>query len=189
MPRAAPTRNAVAPGLGGRIGRLWLIYLRGQILCALGIGALTWIVGSGLGLEGALWLGLFAGLMETVPHVGPLIATVPAVIVALWLGSSVIPVANWVFALIIAGVYIAIQQVGSLIIQPKVLGQELELPPLVVLVAIVAGAALGGIAGLYLAVPLLATLREIVLYAQERRRMGSSGRPGPTDVAPPNDVE
>jgi hypothetical protein len=38
-------------------------------------------------------------------------------------------------------------------------------------------------------VPLLATLREIVLYAQERRRMGSSGRPGPTDVAPPNDVE
>jgi len=111
------------------------------------------------------------------------------VIVALWLGSSVIPVANWVFALIIAGVYIAIQQVGSLIIQPKVLGQELELPPLVVLVAIVAGAALGGIAGLYLAVPLLATLREIVVYAQERRQMGPSGRTKPTDVAPPNDVE
>lgn len=172
MPRAAQTREQSEPSLARRIGSLWLIYLRGQLVCALSIGALTWIVGSGLGLEWALWLGLFAGLMETVPQIGPLIATVLAVIVALWRGSSVLPVSNWVFALIIAGVYIAIQQVGALIIQPKVLGRELELPPLVVLLAIAIGAALGGIIGLYLAVPLLVTLRELVRHAQERRRHG-----------------
>lgn len=189
MPKAASTRDNAAPSLGRRIGRLWLVYLRGQLVCALSIGAIIWIFGSGLGLEGALWLGLFAGLMETVPHIGPLIAAVPAVIVALWHGSTVIPVSNWAFALIIAGVYIAIQQVGSLIIQPKVLGRELDLPPLVVLVAVIAGAALGGIVGLYLAVPLLVTIRELVYYAQKRRRGRSDGNQESDDVAPPAKTE
>ncbi len=190
MPRVAPNDRHRKASLAQRISRIWLVYLRGQILCALGIGALTWIVGSGLGLPGALWLGLFAGLMETVPHIGPLIAAVPAVIVALAFGSSVITsIPNWSFALIIAGVYLAIQQVGSLIIQPKVLGRELDLPPLAVLVAVAAGAALAGIAGLYLAVPLLATAREIVLYVKERRRGAGSQQGDAASVAPPPDLE
>ncbi|MGC9359090.1 MAG: AI-2E family transporter [Anaerolineae bacterium] len=176
MPKAMPNPSEASSSLGRRIARVWLLYLRGQLLSALSIAVLTWVVGAGLGLAGALWLGLFAGLMETVPHIGPLVAVVPAIVVALWKGSTVIDVANWQFALIIAAVYVAIQQIGSLIIQPKVLGKELDLPPLVVLVAIVAGTAIGGIAGLLMAIPILVTAREIVAYAIERRK-GARAQP------------
>jgi predicted PurR-regulated permease PerM len=189
MSKVVPNPSKAAPSLGRRIGRVWLLYLRGQLLSALSIGVLTWIVGAGLGLAGAVWLGLFAGLMETVPHIGPLVAIVPAIVVALWKGSTVLDVANWQFALIIAAVYVAIQQIGSLIIQPKMLGRELDLPPLVVLIAIVAGTALGGIAGLLLAVPILVTVREIVTYAIERRQASHNRHAGAPDVASTKDKE
>jgi len=189
MPKAMPNPSEAPSALGRRIGRVWLLYLRGQLLSALSIGVLTWVVGAGLGLDGALWLGLFAGLMETVPHIGPLVAVVPAIVVALWKGSTVIDVANWQFALIIAAVYVAIQQIGSLIIQPKMLGRELDLPPLVVLIAIVAGTALGGIAGLLLAVPILVTVREIVTYAIERRQGNHHHHSGAPGVASTQDKE
>jgi len=189
MPNVTLNPSDPPSSLGRRIARVWLLYLRGQLVCALSIGALTWIVGGGLGLTGAPWLGMFAGVMETVPHVGPLVAIVPAVAIALWKGSTVIPVSNWVFAVIIAGAYLAIQQIGSLIIQPKVLGKELDLPPLVVLIAIAAGAALGGIVGLYLAIPLLVTARELVSYAIERQRRGRKQRHDATGLAPTNEKE
>jgi len=94
---------------------------------------------------------------------------VPAVAMALWKGSSVIPVSNWAFTLIVIGAYAAVQQIGNLVIQPRVLSERLQLPPLLVLVAVIAGASVAGVAGAYLAVPLLATLREILRALVLRR--------------------
>ncbi len=87
-----------------RIGGLWLAYLKGQLLVALAMGAAIWVISSAIGLSWALLIGLVAGLLQTVPQIGGLLAVVPAAIVALWPGSSVLPV-NWVFMLIVIGVF------------------------------------------------------------------------------------
>ena len=116
-----------------RIGNLWLAFVKGHLLLALVIGALTWVVGSAIGLPGALWLGVVAGMLEPIPSLGPLVASVPAIVVALWQGSNVLPVRNWVFALIVAGAYVLIQQLTSLLLEPHIVGKKLNLPPLVVL--------------------------------------------------------
>lgn len=158
-----------SPSLWARILGLWVAYIKGQLLIALLIGLLTWVVSAGIGLEGAATMGALAGIFESIPGLGPLVAMVPAVAMALWKGSSVIPVHNWVFALIVVGAYAAVQQIGTLIIQPRVLSERLQLPPLLVFVAVIAGAALAGVAGAYLAVPLLATLRELAEALRPRR--------------------
>lgn len=155
------------PSLSERLVRVWITYVKGQFVLALIIGGLTWLVSAGLGLRWALALGAVAGLFEAVPSIGPIVAVIPAVIVALWQGSSVIPVDNWVFALIVLGAYTLIQQVGALVIEPRVLGERLQLPPLLVFVGVLGGAALGGVVGALLAVPVIASLREIIDHWQK----------------------
>ncbi len=154
--------------LGQRVLDIWITYAKGQLLLAVITGGLTWLVSSAIGLSWPLVMGAIAGLFESVPSVGPIVAVIPAVIVAFWKGSSVITVENWVFALIVLGAYLAIQQAGSLFIQPRVHGERLHLPGIVVFLGVIAGAALGGIVGALVAVPLIATLREVILYTQER---------------------
>jgi predicted PurR-regulated permease PerM len=156
--------------LGRRVLDVWITYAKGQLLLAVIIGGLTWLVSAAIGLRWALLMGAIAGLFESVPSVGPVVAVIPAVIVALWKGSTVIAVENWVFALIVLGAYLVIQQTGSLFIGPRVLGERLHLPGIVVFVGVIAGAALGGIVGALVAVPLIATLREVILYFRERPR-------------------
>jgi predicted PurR-regulated permease PerM len=156
-----------------------LAYLKGQLMLSLILGGITWAVGAAIGLFRPLLLGLVAGLLGTVPSFGALLAAIPAVIVALWKGSSVFDtLRHWVFALIVAGVYLLIQQMSSLLLEPRILGQQLRLPPWVVLLGVIAGTALGGLVGAYLgsvmgaylAVPIIASLRELVETWRRARR-------------------
>lgn len=149
-----------------RLGEIWLTYIKGQLIMALIIGGITWVVGAAIGLPGAFWLGLVAGVLQTLPGIGPLIAAVPAVVVALLQGSTVIAVPPWAFALIVVACYLLIQQVGALLIEPRLLGKRLSLPPLLVLLCVMAGALLGGVLGAYLAVPLLASAREMLRFVR-----------------------
>ena len=151
-----------------RIGELWLIYIKGQFLAALIVGAIIWVVSAAIGLSWAPLMGLLAGLLQTVPGVGAVLAIVPAAIVALWRGSSVIAVEPWVFMLIVIAAYLVVQQISNLIIEPRLTGSRLRLPPLVVLLAVVVGAVVGNVIGAYLAVPLLVTAREIVRFVRRR---------------------
>lgn len=156
--------------LAKQIGHLWLIYLRGQFLQSIIMGFITWVVGAAIGLQHAFFLGLLAGLLDTVPTIGAAVATIPAIAVALIYGSEVIPVEDWIFGLIVVAVYLIIQQVGELLIRPHLMGRSLHLPPLVVFVAIVIGAIVANVAGAYLAVPLLVAVREIIRYVRHKWR-------------------
>ena len=171
--------NSRDPGnLLRRLGQLWLTYIKGQLLLSLIVGGIIWVVGSAIGLAWAGWLGLAAGLLETIPSLGPLVALIPAIVAALWKGSTVIPVSNWVFALIVVAVYLSIQQISALAIEPHIMGKRLNLPPLMVLVTVIAGAALGGILGAYLAVPVLASIREILSFYSPRSDHPHTRTPG-----------
>jgi predicted PurR-regulated permease PerM len=150
--------------LGRRVNRTWSDYIRGQGIMVLVIGFTTFVVTWLLGLPGALFLAVIAGLLEVIPTFGPIIATIPAVLIALFQGSTRLDVDNFVFALIVIAAYILIQQLESNIIAPKVMGHSVRIPPLVVLISITAAYQVAGILGAILAVPVVATAKIVLSY-------------------------
>jgi len=161
VPRAYRSEMAM---LLHRLNRTWRAYLRGQLYLMLIIGVLTWMGATAIGLPGAFPLAVIAGVMELIPNLGPFLAAIPAVIVALIQGSTFLSVNNLIFALIVIGLYIIIQQVENTFLVPRILGEAVDLHPLVVLIGVVVGANVGGILGALLAAPVIATVREIVSY-------------------------
>jgi len=147
-----------------RLRRMWRAYFGGQLILMLTIGTMTWIGNTALGLPGAFALAFIAGVMELIPNLGPFLAAVPAVIVALLQGSTYLDINNLYFALIIIGFYWVIQMTENNLIVPRVLGDAVELPPLVVMVGVFVGASVAGIPGALLAAPVIASTREILRY-------------------------
>lgn len=154
--------------LGRRLDLVWKSFFRGQLLLALVVGAIVFVATSLLGLPGALVLGILAGVLEVIPNLGPVLALIPAVLVALVQGSNTLPVSNLVFALIVVGVYVLIQQIENNFLVPRIMGQSLNLHPLFVLVGVVVGASFAGVLGAFLAAPVLASLKVLGLYAHAK---------------------
>jgi len=147
IPDAARERIAGVIDTSARALRLWLF---GQLLTMAAVGLLTgvglWLVG----VPAPLALGLLAALAEFVPYVGPILAAVPGLLIALSVG----PETMW-WALL---VYVVVQQVESNAIVPLVARQVLALPPALVIFSVFAlGLALGPL-GLVFATPLTVLL-------------------------------
>jgi predicted PurR-regulated permease PerM len=154
-----------ARALGNGVNTVWNDYVRGQVVMGLIIGTTTWIVTWLLGVPGAFALGVIAGALECIPTFGPIIATIPAVIVALVQGSDrFVTMSNIVFTLIVIVAYVLIQQLESSILAPKVMGNAVVLPPILVLIAITAGLQVGGVLGAIIAVPVVATFKVVTLF-------------------------
>ena len=163
-----PPYRAETEELGRRLDAVWKSFFRGQILLSLVVGFIVFIATSLLGLPGALVLGLLAGVLEVIPNLGPVIALIPAVLVALVQGSNFLPVSNLAFALIVVLVYTLIQQIENNFLVPRIMGQSLKLHPLFVLVGVVVGASFAGILGAFLAAPVLASLKVLGIYAHAK---------------------
>jgi len=139
--------------------RIWSSFLRGQVILALIIATLVTLTLTMLGVPNALLLGMLAGLLEVVPNLGPILAMIPAVLIALLRGSTLWAIDPLLFALIVVGAYFVIQQLENHLIVPKVIGASVDLPPVVVIIGALAGASLAGVLGIFLAAPILATAR------------------------------
>lgn len=145
-----------------RIGHIWQAFFRGQIILSLIIGVSTWLALEFAGMPGALILGILAGAFEIVPNLGPTLAMIPAVIVALIQGSDVLRplgIDNVSFAFITIAIYFIIQQLENNIIVPRVIGDSVNLHPVIVICGVVVGFNVGGILGAFLAAPVIASLR------------------------------
>ncbi len=177
----APFRPEIAMLLG-RIGAMWNAFFRGQLSLMVLIGVMSWFGLTVLGVPGALSLGIIAGLLEIIPNLGPLLATIPAVIVALLQGSSYLDVSNLFLAGLVIGLYILIQQLENNLIVPRLLGNAVELPPLVVMTGVFVGATTFGILGALLATPVIASGREILIYVY-RKMLGQDPFP-PREAVP-----
>ncbi len=165
---ALPSYRPEIEELGRRLDVVWKSFFRGQIVLSLVVGFIVFIATSLLGLPGALVLGILAGVLEVIPNLGPVLALIPAVLVALVQGSNFLPVSNLVFALIVVGVYVLIQQVENNFLVPRIMGQSLKLHPLFVLVGVVVGASFAGVLGAFLAAPVLASLKVLGMYAHAK---------------------
>jgi len=138
-------------------------WLSGQLVLSLIIATLYFIGLVSLGLDGALALALFAGFMEFIPYLGPFLAGIPIILVALTISPLT---AVFTLALVIV-----IQQAENQIIVPKVMQKAVGLNPLVSIVALLIGAKLFGVVGALLAIP-TATALSVVLaefYARDRK--------------------
>jgi predicted PurR-regulated permease PerM len=129
-------------------------YLRGQIITSVAIGFFTFGLLEITRVPNALALATFAALTDVIPFVGGLLATTPAVLVALSRGTAA--------ATIVLIAMIGYQELESRVIVPRVYGQALRLSSAVVVIALLVGGKVGGIIGALLALPIAAALRMLV---------------------------
>ncbi|HWF75347.1 MAG TPA: AI-2E family transporter [Solirubrobacteraceae bacterium] len=164
-------RRVMPPGDGTReddfpyrVQRAVLGYVRGQLLFSLLMGASAtialWIFGIvGIfpaGQHYAVFFGVFYGLMELIPYVGPFLGALPPVVVAL-LDRPI--TALWVSIL-----FVVLQQLEGHLVAPQVFRISLRINPILVILALLIGDELYGIAGALLALPVASVLRETVVY-------------------------
>lgn len=146
------------------INQVWKAFFRGQVVLGFVVGIVVWIAMSIVGLPNAGVMGLLAGLLEVVPTFGPVLATIPALLVALFMGSVYLPLSNFWFAVLVLGIYTLIQQLENAYLVPRILGRRLQLHPVVVFIGVLAGGFLAGTIGVLLAAPVIATFRVVLGY-------------------------
>ncbi|MDI6717309.1 MAG: AI-2E family transporter, partial [Actinomycetota bacterium] len=134
-------------------------YLLGLLAVMFTIGTLAgiglWIIG----LPFPALLGLWAGLTEIIPIVGPILGAIPAVIVALTIKPIL---ALWVIV-----VFIIVQLTENYFLSPHLLGGAVRLNPILILFAIIAGGEIAGIIGVFLSVPVLVILSSIAKFLSD----------------------
>lgn len=142
--------------IGRDIEEIISAFLRGHLLVCIIVGVLTGFGMFLIGLDFALIIGVIAGVAELVPFLGPLIAAIPAISLALLVSRE-----TAVYATI---VILIVQQLENSVISPKILGESMGLHPLIVIFSIMAGGELYGFLGILIAVPVAATLKVILRY-------------------------
>jgi predicted PurR-regulated permease PerM len=167
----ALVRSVMPPGDGTpeddyalRVQRAVFSYVRGQLLFSLIMGVSAGIAMWLLGVVGvfedgrryALFFGIFFGVMELVPYIGPVIGALPPILVALFDDPLT---AVWVTI-----TFVALQQLEGHVVAPQVFGHSLRINPLLVIFALLIGGELYGILGAFVALPLAAVARETVAY-------------------------
>ena len=145
------------------------LWVRGQLTLMGVMGVATGIAYTVLGLPGALLLGLIAALTEAIPIVGPLLGAVPAILVAATVSPQL--------ALIVAGIYVVIQLIEGSVLVPLVMRNTIGISPLLVLLSLLVGSAVGGLVGAFLAVPVAASV-EIILTRMQARETPVAQDPG-----------
>lgn len=153
VPKRAEEPVSAAIDDASRGLRGWMV---GQAVSSLVVAVLTWAGLSVLGVPAAGGLGLIAGLLDIIPMVGPIIAGVPAVLLAF----TVSPTA----ALWTVGLFLLVQQLQGNFLQPMIQKHAVDVPPAVLLFAVVAAGLLFGFLGVLLAAPLT-----VVIYVMVQR--------------------
>lgn len=125
-----------------------------QLIAMLVIGVVTTIVLALIGVRAAVPLGVLAGIFEFIPNVGPTLSAIPAIL----MGFADSPR----MALIVVGVYWVIQFLENNLLIPYLMREQLDLPPALTLVTQVVMASVFGFLGLFVAIPLLATIVVLV---------------------------
>jgi len=129
-------------------------YMRGQLITSVAIGVFTYLLLVICGVPNALSLALFAAVVDVIPFIGGLLATAPAVLVAL---SNGLPT-----GLVVLLALFIYQEFENRILVPKVYGRALRLAPVTVVLALLAGGLLLGVIGALLALPIAAGLQMMV---------------------------
>ena len=138
-----------------RTNEIFFNFMAGQIIDGLVVGVITSIAMSIMGVKYAVPLGFMIGLFNVIPYFGAIIAVVIATLITFLTGG----LAQAIFMVIVVTI---LQQVDANIINPKILGNSLEISPLLVIFAVTVGGAYFGVWGMFLAVPIIAVIKVFI---------------------------
>ncbi len=139
------------------IKEIWAAYLRSQIALMFIVGVVFSIAWLAIGLPGALIIGILAGLLTIIPDLGPLIAAIVAIAVALLEGSLYLPLSNFWFAVLVLVIYMVLINLKNIWLRPRLMGRSVHLHEGLVFIAIIAAVLLQGILGAIIIVPVIAS--------------------------------
>ncbi|MBI1268995.1 AI-2E family transporter [bacterium] len=145
-------------------------FFRGQIALGLLFGVFMVVVYMLLGVEYALALGLFLGIWEIVPVIGPTIGFVPALVSVLFLGMANVGGNRLMEILVLVLVFNICQWVKDNLVAPRYIGDAIGLHPVLVFIAIMIGARLDGILGIIVSLPVAGTLAVLFKYLNASRQ-------------------
>jgi predicted PurR-regulated permease PerM len=144
----------------GIIDRILSAYIRVQLFLGVLIGVTTGVAMWLIGLNQAIALGLFAGIFELVPVLGPWLAFLVAALVTLATDPSKIP--------LVAIAFFGIQQLENTFLVPKLQGDALRINPAIIMMLLVIGGSVWGLVGVIVIVPITAALRDVFVYLYHR---------------------
>lgn len=130
-------------------------WLQGQLLLGVLVGVLVYLGLTILGIENALVLAVFAGILEIIPLFGPIISAIPAVVFGIADGGLTV-------GLLVVGLYVIIQQFENHLIYPLVVKKVVGISPILVILSLIVGAKLAGFLGILLAAPITAIVMEFL---------------------------
>jgi len=145
------------------------LWMQGQLLLGVIVAVLVFLGLTILGVDHAFLFAILAGVFELIPLFGPVLASIPAIIVGFIDGGVT-------FALLIAGFYIIIQQFENHLIYPLVVHKVVGVPALLVILALIIGGQLAGFLGLILAVPVATALMEFTNDIEKKNRLRAEGQ-------------
>ncbi|MSR70557.1 AI-2E family transporter [Candidatus Kaiserbacteria bacterium] len=137
-------------------------WMQGQMVLGLIVGVLLYLGLVILGIPNALLLAVIAGLFELIPVFGQILAAIPALAIAFSDGGVTA-------LLLVAGLYLVVQQFEAHLIYPVVVKKVVGVPPLLVILALIVGAKLAGFLGILLSVPIAAAIQEFVADVDRRK--------------------
>ena len=143
-------------------------FIRGQLLEAFFVGALSAIALSLVGIDYAIVIGLIAGICNMIPYVGPLVGTLLSAVMGLLSGRPI----KVIYAVI---AMLVVQQVDNNLLAPKIVGNSVGLHAVFTMMAIIIGGNVGGLIGMLLAVPVAASIR--VLFNKWYEKYTNSNLP------------
>ena len=172
----APGDRALLDGLLRKAADRLGSYVRGQLLIMLVTGVGSYVGLTLIGVPFAVPLGIFAFVTEAIPLVGPIVAGIAMIAIAFTLGP--------VPALLTLGLVVVIQQLESLVLVPVIQGRLISISPVIALLAVLAGSAIGDIPGAILAIPTVAILMVLIDDVILPWRRHQIGEDAPAPLAP-----
>ncbi len=141
-------------------------YISGQVIECLFVGTFS-AIGYGLvGIPYALLIGIFAGITNIIPYLGPYIGLVPAIFIALSMSFKEV--------ILVIVVCVVVQQIDGNLVYPNVIGKTLDIHPLTIIMILLAAGNIAGLLGMILAIPLYAVSKVVVTYVYDIIKLQNS---------------
>lgn len=164
-----PARRDEAEDIAAEVGSTIGGYIRGVVISGAILALIAFIGLTVIGVDFALPLAMLMFFGELIPIIGPLAALIPALIVAAFDGITTL--------LLVIGLYLIMQVLESSLIYPQVMKQQTNIPPILVIFALLAGGSVGGLIGALVAIPLAGAIRVLLLrlaVPRIQKRLGNN---------------
>lgn len=162
----SPRHADAIENLLGQMSATIAKYISGQAIECLAVGTMS-VIGYGLvGLPYALIIGIFAGITNIIPYLGPYIGLIPALFIASTHSLKLL--------ILVVIVCVVVQQIDGNLVYPNVIGKSLEIHPLTIILLLLVAGNLAGLLGMILGVPVYAVAKVIIKYFYDIYRLRTS---------------